>query len=210
VSVPNIVSQGLIWGFAVLGGSAPAGAQDGSAVVVLDRLACVRVDRVTRSIPGVEGRRDLGVTASARGASTPDRRSPVIVGRPGNPFRARAPAPPGTVGSTCSSHRGRSCDGTPTGEATLDLPQTRARTTTDPAYDPGPRTTRLARENPTWGYRRIAGEIACLGRKISPATVWATLKKAGFDPAPQRGDLAWRQSLKAQASGILACDFFSV
>jgi transposase InsO family protein len=69
---------------------------------------------------------------------------------------------------------------------------------------------RLAAENPTWGYRRIAGEIAGLGRKVSPATVWAILKKAGFDPAPRRGDLTWDQFLKAQASGILACDFFSV
>ena len=48
------------------------------------------------------------------------------------------------------------------------------------------------------------------GRKIAPATVWAISKKAGFDPAPQRGDLTWGQFLKAQASGILACDFFSV
>ncbi|HEU5158116.1 MAG TPA: helix-turn-helix domain-containing protein [Streptosporangiaceae bacterium] len=69
---------------------------------------------------------------------------------------------------------------------------------------------RLATENPTWGYRRIAGEITGLGRKIAPATVWAILKKAGFDPAPRRGDLTWSQFLKAQASGILACDFFSV
>jgi transposase InsO family protein len=69
---------------------------------------------------------------------------------------------------------------------------------------------RLATENPTWGLRRIAGEIAGLGRKVSPATVWAILKKAGFDPAPQRGDLTWTQLLKAQASGIMACDFFSV
>src|SRR5436190_1254421 len=94
LSVPNIVSQGLIWGFAVLDGSVPTGSQDGSAAVVLDRLACVRVDRITRSIPGVEGHRDLGVTASARGASTPGRHSPAIVGRPGDPFRARATAPP--------------------------------------------------------------------------------------------------------------------
>jgi anthranilate/para-aminobenzoate synthase component II len=28
---------------------------------------------------------------------------------------------------------------------------------------------RMAAENPTWGYRRNAGEIAKLGRKISPA-----------------------------------------
>lgn len=59
---------------------------------------------------------------------------------------------------------------------------------------------RLARENPTWGYRRIAGEITGLGRKIAPATVWAILQKAGFDPAPRRGDLTWSQFLKEQAS----------
>jgi putative transposase len=69
---------------------------------------------------------------------------------------------------------------------------------------------RLAAENPTWGYRRIAGEIASLGRKVSPATVWAILKRAGFDPAPQRSDPTWAEFLQAQASGILACDFFSV
>jgi hypothetical protein len=68
----------------------------------------------------------------------------------------------------------------------------------------------LAAENPTWGSRRIASEIAGLGRKVSPATVWAFLKKAGFDPAPQRDGLTWAQFLKAQASGILACDFFNV
>jgi putative transposase len=84
-----------------------------------------------------------------------------------------------------------------------------------PGRPPTPPTVRalvlrLATENPTWGYRRIAGEIEGLGRKVSPATVWAILKKAGFDPAPRRSDLTWAQFLKAQASGILACDFFSV
>jgi hypothetical protein len=63
----------------------------------------------------------------------------------------------------------------------LDLPQARAGTTTDPTYDPGPGTA-VGDRDPTWGYRRIAGEIAGLGRKVSPATVWAILKKAGFDP----------------------------
>jgi hypothetical protein len=36
---------------------------------------------------------------------------------------------------------------------------------------------RPAAENPEWGYRRIAGQIAGLGREVSPATVWAILKK---------------------------------
>ncbi|MFG1978217.1 integrase core domain-containing protein [Nonomuraea fuscirosea] len=69
---------------------------------------------------------------------------------------------------------------------------------------------RLAAENPGWGYRRIAGQIAGLGRKVSPATVWAILQRAGVDPAPRRSGPTWAQFLKAQASGILACDFFSV
>jgi transposase len=45
---------------------------------------------------------------------------------------------------------------------------------------------RLAHENPTWGYRRIHGELARLGITIAASTVWATLKKAGIDPAPER------------------------
>jgi putative transposase len=69
---------------------------------------------------------------------------------------------------------------------------------------------RLAAENPTWGYRRIAGELAGLGRKVAPSTVWAILKKAGIDPAPRRSGPTWGEFLKAQAAGILACDFFSV
>jgi hypothetical protein len=48
---------------------------------------------------------------------------------------------------------------------------------------------RLARENPTWGYRRIHGELCRLGYKIGASTVWAILQRAGVDPAPKRSAL---------------------
>jgi putative transposase len=69
---------------------------------------------------------------------------------------------------------------------------------------------RLARENPTWGYRRIHGELARLGITIAASTVWATLKKAGIDPAPGRSSESWTTFLRAQAAGIVACDFFTI
>jgi hypothetical protein len=69
---------------------------------------------------------------------------------------------------------------------------------------------RLARENPTWGYRRIHGELCRLGYKLAASTVWAILHRAGVDPAPKRSALTWRQFLRAQAKGMLAVDFVTV
>lgn len=69
---------------------------------------------------------------------------------------------------------------------------------------------RLAAENPTWGYRRIHGELAQLGHRLAPSTVWLLLNRAGIDPAPRRAALTWRQLLSVQAEGILACDLFHV
>lgn len=69
---------------------------------------------------------------------------------------------------------------------------------------------RLARENPTWGYRRIHGELATLGIRLAPSSVWAILRCHGVDPSPERTGPTWSEFLKSQASSLLACDFFTV
>ncbi|MEU4742905.1 integrase core domain-containing protein [Actinosynnema sp. NPDC023658] len=66
---------------------------------------------------------------------------------------------------------------------------------------------RLARENPTWGYRRIHGELLVLGIKVATSTVWQILQDAGIDPAPERTSTTWSTFLRSQADALPACDF---
>ncbi|MCX4461408.1 integrase core domain-containing protein [Streptomyces sp. NBC_01728] len=68
---------------------------------------------------------------------------------------------------------------------------------------------RLARENSSWGYRRIHGELAVLGIKVAPSTVWEILRAHGIEPAPERKRQTWAAFLRGQAHAILACDFFT-
>ncbi|MCP4306300.1 MAG: transposase [bacterium] len=67
---------------------------------------------------------------------------------------------------------------------------------------------RLASENPTWGYRRIHGELTGLGHQIGQTTVWQILKDNHIDPAPKRSEVTWTEFLHSQAA--VACDFFTV
>jgi putative transposase len=69
---------------------------------------------------------------------------------------------------------------------------------------------RLAKETPSWGHRRIQGELVGLGYRVAASTVWSILTKAGVDPASRRSGPTWTQFLSAQAKGILACDFLHV
>jgi putative transposase len=69
---------------------------------------------------------------------------------------------------------------------------------------------RLARENPRWGYQRIAGELQGLGFAASATTVRKLLRQAGLGPAGERAGLSWREFLRAQAHRMIAVDFFTV
>jgi putative transposase len=68
---------------------------------------------------------------------------------------------------------------------------------------------RLARENESWGYRRIHGELAGLGITVAPSTVWQILKDAGISPAPRRDGPGWAEFLRSQARAVLALNFFT-
>jgi transposase InsO family protein len=67
---------------------------------------------------------------------------------------------------------------------------------------------RLTRENSSWGYRRIHGELLVLGVNVAASTVWEILKDGGIDPAPDRTSQGWAVFLRAQAEAVLAADFF--
>jgi transposase len=69
---------------------------------------------------------------------------------------------------------------------------------------------RLADENSTRGYRRIHGELAGMGIRLAPSSVWTLLRRHGIDPSPRRTGPTWSEFLRSQASSMLACDFFTV
>ena len=56
---------------------------------------------------------------------------------------------------------------------------------------------RLARENPHWGYQRIAGECAKLGSQVSPTSVRNILRRHRLGPARRRGGPTWTQFLRS-------------
>ena len=69
---------------------------------------------------------------------------------------------------------------------------------------------RMARENSRWGCVRIQGELRKLGIRVGATTIRTLVRRSGLGPAPRRAGPSWSEFLRAQAEGIIACDFFTV
>jgi len=71
---------------------------------------------------------------------------------------------------------------------------------------------RFAKENPTWGYGKLEGELRKLGYDMGRSTIRDVLKRQHVPPAPERAKQgsSWRTFLNHYTAQMLACDFFTV
>jgi putative transposase len=60
------------------------------------------------------------------------------------------------------------------------------------------------------GYRRIVGELAGVGVRVSATCVAKILRQAAVPPATARVQVGWREFIRANAAAIIPCDFFTV
>ena len=162
----------------------------------------------------MEGRRDPDAAPSARcrPARAASRSFEVDVAGPGVAGPARRDAASRPAGRDAADHHSRHDLavasrhrppplGAAVGRGRVGRPPTRRNVRSV--------VLRLARENESWGYRRVHGELAALGIIVAPSTVWQILKDAGIDPAPRRDGPGWAELLRSQGQGILALDFFT-
>jgi len=68
--------------------------------------------------------------------------------------------------------------------------------------------TRMAAENPTWGYTRMQGALKNVGHHVGRSTIRRILKAAALPPVPQR-PTSWHTFLKAHWGAIAGADFFT-
>lgn len=72
-------------------------------------------------------------------------------------------------------------------------------------------TVKFAKENPTWGFDRIQGELAKVCYPICDTTVSNILKAHGIEPTPTRKRTgSWKTFLKSHWDVIAAIDFTTV
>jgi putative transposase len=64
---------------------------------------------------------------------------------------------------------------------------------------------RMARENPTWGWRRIQAELRFLGYEVTELTIAKYMRRSSPRPSS-----TWRIFLGAHIGEIVAIDFFIV
>ena len=161
-----------------------------------DLRAAVRLACPAAPLLHCQEQRDPGAAPADRRPATPGQITPAVVGRPSDPGRAHSAAArrasPLAVPDRhpsqrfCASPPSWSGAAGPTGTGAPGRPRT------------GPTIRRLvlemARDNPTWGYRRICGELMGLGHQIAPATIWEIRKAASIEPTPRRAAASWKQS----------------
>jgi hypothetical protein len=70
---------------------------------------------------------------------------------------------------------------------------------------------RLARENSGWGYDRMVGALANLGRQVSDQTVGNILRRHGIAPVPERSKTTtWRDFIRRHMDVLAGTDLFTV
>src|SRR6516165_2836027 len=70
---------------------------------------------------------------------------------------------------------------------------------------------RMARENSSWGYDRIAGTLANLGHQVSDQTIGNILQRHGIASAPKRShNTTWKDFIAALMAVLSGTDFFTV
>jgi hypothetical protein len=148
---------------------------------------------------------------SCRAKCRPGRRRPGRTGRCSRRLSSSS-RDDGEPASVSSSGRRPCCAGRVTSSADAGPRKSQHKRPGRPAthHNIAALGVRLARENPGWGYRRIHGELAGLGIRVAPSTVWEILTNAAIPAAPRRAGPAWAQFLHAQAEAMLATDFFTI